>query len=61
MGDVGCLDAEALPEFAGLVAELVVGEGRHLGFELVDEVHDPLVALDLALDGVAEDLVDRAF
>ena len=51
VGDVGALDAEALPEFTGLVAKLVVGQRRDLGFELVDEVHDPLVALDLALDG----------
>ena len=59
VGDVGALDAKALPEFPGLVAELLVGQRRHLGFELVDEVHNPLIALDLALDGVAEDLVDR--
>ena len=59
VGHVDSLDAEALSELAGLVAKLVVGEGGHLRLEFVDEVDDPLVALDLALDGVAQDLADR--
>ncbi len=58
--EVGALDAETVAELLGLGPELLVGELLHLLFERVDLVDAPLVAPDLSLVGVAEDLGENA-
>ena len=58
VADVGRGDAEPLAELRGLRAELVVAELLHLVLERVDLPHHAAVAVDLALEGVAEDLLE---